>query len=130
MLPQWHSARLAEHIRNEVEELVSGELKDPRIGLATVTQVELTPDLSQARVWVSVSGDDEAKMDSLEGLSSAARYVRREIGQRLKLRRAPEVLFLLDRSAEDARKIEGLIDTIKRGNDARLNIEPAKHDDE
>ncbi len=106
--------RLADQIRAEVAEIISLELKDPRIGFVTVTRVELTSDFHAARVWVSVLGDEEAQQGTLEGLLSAAGYLRREIGHRLRLRRVPELTFILDHGVQDALKIESLIEKIKR----------------
>ena len=89
--------------------MVEGELKDPRIGFVTVTFVDLSPDFSHARVLVSVLGSDAERTESLAGLQSAAGYVRREITHRLRLRRSPEILFVLDRGAEEAARIEDLL---------------------
>jgi ribosome-binding factor A len=111
--PDWRTARLAEQIRGEVAEIVTGELKDPRIGFVTVTQVALSPDLRHARVLVTVLGDDEARQETLEGLSSAAGFVSHEVGRRLQLRRAPEVVFVPDRGAEAELKVEELIRKLK-----------------
>jgi ribosome-binding factor A len=105
--------RLADQIRDEVTEMVAGELKDPRIGLATVTLVELCPDLRHARVLVSVLGSEEAKLEALEGLSSSAGFVRRELGRRLRLRRMPEIVFVLDRGPEDQTRVESLLERLK-----------------
>jgi ribosome-binding factor A len=106
--------RLADQIRAEVAEIINRELKDPRIGFATVTRVELTADFHAARLWVSVLGEKEAQQGTLEGLSSAAGYLRREIGHRLRLRRVPELTFILDQSAQDSLRIESLLDKIHR----------------
>jgi ribosome-binding factor A len=106
--------RLAEQIHEDVAEMVAGELKDPRIGLAAVTRVELSPDLRHARVLVSVLGDEEAKAQTLEGLLSGAGYVRRELGRRLALRHTPEVLFVLDRGLEEQEKVENLLKEAER----------------
>ena len=106
--------RLAEQIRDDVAEMIAGELKDPRIGLATVTGIELSPDLRHARVLVSVLGNEDAKAQTLEGLYSAAGYVRRELGSRLALRHTPELLFVLDHGLEDQAKVENLLKEAKR----------------
>lgn len=111
--PQWRTARLAEQIRGEVAEIVTGELQDPRIGFVTVTQVVLSSDLRHARVLVTVLGDDEARQDTLEGWSSAAGFVSHEVGRRLQLGRAPEVVFVPDRGAEAEQKVEALIRKLK-----------------
>ncbi len=111
--PGHRRERLADQIRDEVAEMVVTELKDPRIRLATVTRVELSVDLHHARVLVSVLGDEATQQQTMEGLSSAAGYVRREITRRLRLRRAPELVFVLDHGAEEAQKIETLLEKLK-----------------
>ncbi len=107
--------RVADQIRGEVARMIAGELKDPRIGFTTVTRVELSADLHHARVLVSILGDDEVKQQTLEGLSSAAGYVRREISRRLRMRRAPDLVFVLDRGPEQLTKIETLLQKLKGG---------------
>jgi len=109
MIPQWHAARLAEQVREEVEEIVAGELKDPRIGLVTVTNVVLSGDLHHARVLVSVSGDDAERKKTLAGLASSAGYVGHEVGRRLQMRRALEVVFAPDPGADAEQKVEELL---------------------
>lgn len=112
-IPGRRAERLARQIRNEIAELLARGLKDPRIGFATVTRVELSGDLHHARVGVSVLGSVEAQQASLEGLSSAAGYIRHEMGHRLRLRYAPELTFVLDRGAEDSQRIETLLQKLK-----------------
>ena len=104
---------MAHQLRNEIAELMERGLKDPRIGFATVTRVELTADLQHARVMVSVMGSDESQASSLEGLSSAAGFIRHEIAQRLRLRFAPELTFVLDHGPEDSERIEKLLQKLK-----------------
>jgi len=113
--PAHRHERLADQIRSEVAEIVESELKDPRIGFVTVTRVDLSADRSHVRVLVSVLGDEQACTQSLTGLASAVGYVRREVTQRLHLRRAPEVTFALDRGAEDAARIEELLGKLRQG---------------
>ncbi|HUX11278.1 MAG TPA: 30S ribosome-binding factor RbfA [Terriglobia bacterium] len=108
-IPGRRQARLQDQIQAEVAEMVALELKDPRIGFATVTRVDLTSDLRAAHVWVSVLGDQEARQGTLEGLLAAKGYLRHELSHRLRLRRVPELHFLLDEAAEDALKIESLL---------------------
>jgi ribosome-binding factor A len=106
--------RLASQMRDEIADLIARELKDPRIGFTTVTRVELSGDLHHARVLVSVLGSSETQQGTLAGLSSATGYIRHEIGHRLRLRRAPELTFVLDHGAEEGQKIEMLLEKLKR----------------
>ena len=111
----WRVDRLADRIRGEVAGMISGELKDPRIGFTTVTRVDLSPDLHHARVRISVLGDEAAQQRTLEGLASAAGYVRREVSHRLRLHRVPDLIFVLDRSPEEASRMEALLRDLRSG---------------
>lgn len=113
-VPGRRQARVQDQIRAELAEMIALELKDPRIGFATVTRVELTPDLQTAHVWVSVLGEKEAQEGALEGLASARGFLRHEISHRLRLRRAPELTFFLDHSTEDVLRIESLLDKVNK----------------
>lgn len=109
----WRVDRLADQIRSEVAGIIASELKDPRVGFTTVTRVEVSHDLHHARIWVGVLGDEAARQRTVEGLSSAAGYVRHEIAHRLRLRRVPELTFLLDRGPEESSRIEKLLQFLK-----------------
>jgi ribosome-binding factor A len=111
-IPGRRTERLGHEIRVVLAELIAREVKDPRIGFATVTRVELSADLHHARVYVSVLGNPEEQKNNLEGLSSAAGFLRHEIAHRLALRRAPELDFILDHGAETVEKIEMLLQEI------------------
>jgi len=89
--------------------LVEGELGDPRIGLASVSSVMLGNDSRSARIFVVVQGDDEEAERTLEGLTAAVGFIRREIAERLQLRRPPELYFQLDRSQTYAARIDELL---------------------
>ncbi len=107
--------RLAEEIRQEIEVMLAGELKDPRLqGLVAVTEVRLAPDLKLVRVFVTVAGVPGEQHAALKGLEAAAGYVRHELAERLQLRRSPEILFLLDRSEEYGRHIDDLLRQVKK----------------
>ena len=109
-MPAGHrQERVADQIRSEVAGIIETELRDPRIGFSTVTRVEVSADLGHARILVSVLGSEEIPEKSLEGLNSAAGYVRREITHRLRLRRAPEISFVLDRGLAEGERIEALL---------------------
>jgi ribosome-binding factor A len=106
--------RIAGEIQQEISVMLAGELKDPRLaGTATVIEVRMTPDLKQARVYVSVMGTAAEQASMIEGLAAASGYIRHELSERLQLRRAPELHFLLDRSEEYGQHIEELIRRMK-----------------
>jgi len=102
-------ARLGEAIREEVSQMVSFELKDPRLGLVTVTRVEVSPDLGHARVHVGIAGSESERKKSLEALRSAAGFVRRELAQRLGIRQVPEVDFRFDKGLEATARVAQLL---------------------
>ncbi len=91
------------------------ELKDPRIGFATVTEVRMTDDLKIARVYVSVYGDDKVRENTLQGLRAAAGFVRREIAHRLDLRSAPTFSFQIDATLENASRVDALLSAAAHG---------------
>jgi len=102
--------RIAGEIQQEISVMLAGELKDPRLGgLATVTEVRVSPDLKHARVYVRVMGTEEEQGAALEGLHAASGFIRHELTERLLVRRAPELNFVLDRSEEYGQRIEDLI---------------------
>jgi ribosome-binding factor A len=115
---KYHRERMGEALREEIETIVEGELGDPRIGLATVTAVEMAEDGRSARVLVAVHGSQEECQRSMEGLSAAAAFIRHEIADRLHLRRAPELLFVLDRSEKFNARIDELLKRTKKSRDA------------
>ena len=101
--------KLQELIKQEMSKMLLKELKDPRIGFVTVTDVEMTGDLREAKIYVSVMGGEEKVKSSLEGLNSALGFVRREIGQRIRLRFTPEISFALDTSLDYGDHIQKLL---------------------
>ncbi len=101
--------RVGVRIREEISSLLLSEVRDPRVGFVTVTEVRVTPDLREARVFVSVLGPEEQRAESLEALRAASSFLRRELSHRLELKRVPELRFELDRSADYAEHIEELI---------------------
>jgi len=107
--------RVAEAIRQTVAAFLTGNVRDPRVGFVTVTAVEVSPDLSHARVRVSVMGSDEDKGKSLEGLTSAARFLRAQLARELPLRVAPEIRFELDRGLDHAQQIDRVLRGLKEG---------------
>lgn len=108
--------RVAEAIREEVATFLADGAKDPRIvGLVTVTGVDVTQDLRHAKIFVSVLGSDVEKKSTLEGLESAAAYLRSRLGRSLRLRFAPELVFQSDASVARAARIETLLEQIRDG---------------
>jgi len=111
---QHHRERLGGALREEIAELIEGELGDPRIGLVSVSEVHLAPDGKTARVFVAASGDNEEAQQSLEGLNAARGYIRHELTRRLAVRQAPEVFFVLDRSEQCGGRIDELLHRIDK----------------
>ncbi|SPF31576.1 Ribosome-binding factor A [Candidatus Sulfotelmatobacter kueseliae] len=116
---KYHRGRVGEALREEIETLVEGELADPRIGLVSVSGVEVAEDGRSAQVLVDVEGDDEEAERSLEGLDAAKAYIRREVADRLRLRRAPELFFRLDRAEREKARVEELLARAKRRSKTR-----------
>jgi ribosome-binding factor A len=105
--------RIEEQLRIELSEIID-EIEDPRVGLATVTAVKVSPDLRHARVFISVIGDEAQRKKTMQGLNSAAHFARRSLSQRLThLRRIPELTFAYDESIETGSRIDELLDQIK-----------------
>jgi ribosome-binding factor A len=117
---KYHRERLGEALREEIETILEGELADPRIGLVNVSSVILAQDGKSARVMVNVEGDDAEAGRAMEGLSAAVGFVRREVGSRLQLRRPPELVFVLDRSAQFSSRVEELLNRNKKRSKAAL----------
>ena len=92
--------------------MISGEVKDPRIGFVTVTRVSLGPDLRQARIFVGVLGTEKQRQASLVGLKQASGFMRRALGQRLRLRHTPELLFQYDEGLEASDRVARLLEEI------------------
>lgn len=101
--------RINEQLRQEISILVRDEVRDPRVGLVTITGVETSPELDHAKVYITVLGDDEEKEQALQGLRSAASFVRGQLGRRLHMRRIPELHFQIDRVLEEASRIDALL---------------------
>jgi ribosome-binding factor A len=111
---KYHRERLGEALREEIETIVEGELGDPRIGLASVTAVELAEDARSARIFIVVHGTEEDEEQSLKGLGAAAGFIRHEIADRLHLRRAPELFFQIDHSGRHDARIDELLKRTKK----------------
>ncbi|HJF30512.1 MAG TPA: 30S ribosome-binding factor RbfA [Sporosarcina psychrophila] len=105
--------RVAEQMKKELGAIIGQKVKDPRIGFVTVTDVDVTGDLQQATIFISVLGSDSEKEDTLKGLNKAKGFIRTEIGQRIRLRVTPEIKFEFDSSVAYGTRIESLLKQVK-----------------
>ena len=112
--PSRRPDQVAGTIRQVIAEALSREIRDPRVGFVTVTGVLVTNDLSHARIMVSVPGEEAEKARALQGLQSAARFLRGRAARALTTRTVPELHFELDKGVEHAARIEGLLASIRR----------------
>jgi ribosome-binding factor A len=107
--------RVGEEIAHEINAMLAGELKDPRLeGMVVVSEVRVQPDMKHARVFVSMRGSSKEQTDAIKALEHAAGYIRSEIIERLQLRRLPELHFTLDLSQEHVERIEQLLKDMKK----------------
>ena len=108
-------ARVNDLLREELSELVLRQLKDPRLeGLLTITEVDCSPDLAHARVYISVMGTSEEQEPVMHGLTSASGFLQRELRGRLKLRRVPELRFFLDASIQHGAQLLTFMDSVAK----------------
>ena len=122
--------RLGEAIREEVARMVVFDLKDPRLGLVTVTRVEVSSDLSHAHVYVGVLGDGAARRQSLEALARASGFVRRELARRLGIRQVPEIDFRYDKGLDAADRVARLLEAERETNAAGAGAATDTEDDD
>ena len=113
MQPSRRPQRLAQEIQHEISLILSRDMKDRRIGFVTVTGVDMSPDLRHAKVFVSSMGSEAEKRSSLETLNHAAGWIRRELGQRIRMKFLPEIVFHADTSQEYGERIDRLLDKIQ-----------------
>jgi len=104
--------RVSDLLRAELADLMLRQVHDPRVKLASVTEVDVTPDLRRAIVKVSVLGDDKQRQETIEGLRHARGFLRTELARRLRLRATPELVFELDRGAEHSQQISELLESL------------------
>ncbi|MEH2163431.1 MAG: 30S ribosome-binding factor RbfA [Nostoc sp.] len=127
-------SRVAELIKREVSQMLLNGIKDDRVGtgMVSVTDVDVSGDLQHAKIYVSIYGTDEAKVETMAGLKSATGYVRSELGARVRLRRTPEVIFLEDRSIERGNKVLALLSQLndERPPEHLLTVEDSTDQDD
>ena len=109
--------RVDDILRSELSMLILRDLHDPRVRLATVSEVHVTPDLRRARVMVSVVGEESAREHAVEALRHAAGFLRKQLAARVNMRVTPELIFELDRGAEHSAHIASLLETLHHDDD-------------
>ena len=118
MRPSRRPQRLGQQIQHEISLILSRNMKDRRVGFVTVTGVDLSPDYRHARVFVSALGSEKEKEESLEALNRATGWIRRELGQRIRMKFLPEIAFREDSSREYGDRIDQLLEEIHQGEDS------------
>jgi ribosome-binding factor A len=108
-------SRVSSLIKREVSQMLLSEIKDDRVGagMVSITDVDVSGDLQHAKIFVSIYGTPEAKMETMEGLKSSSGFVRRELGHRISLRRTPEITFIEDTSLERGDRMIHLLNQIR-----------------
>jgi ribosome-binding factor A len=106
--------RVADQIRSEIATLLAREVHDPGVGFVTLTRATVSPDLQLARVWYTVLGDEKGRSSTARALERAAPFLRRQIGARLRLRRAPELVFEYDESIAGQDRIERILNDLRQ----------------
>ena len=104
--------RVEDLLRGELARILQRDMKDPRVGLVTVTHIEVSSDLSHAEIGISALGDEEARQESVAALVRARGFIRSQLAKNVRLRRTPELHFKLDRGAEHSQKISDLLETL------------------
>lgn len=122
-------ARVGDQIRVELAGLLAREVKDPGIGFVTITSVQLTADLQLARVYYTALGDEQARRQSAKALARATPFLRRQIASRLRLRRAPELVFHFDDSLDRQERVDELLREIHAGDEPPAAAEPDDTDE-
>jgi len=110
----YRKEKLGERIKELIGELVLNQLKDPRIGLVTITSVRVAPDLTSAKVYFTVMGDDAARAETRKGLESAKNFLKKTVGRELQLRQVPELRFEYDDALDRAMRIDETLEEIRR----------------
>lgn len=111
--------RVNEACKEALGEILQEEVKDPRIGFVTITEVEVTSDLRSAKVWISVLGSEEEAEEALKGLNKARGFLRKELGLRVRLRYTPELRIFLDRGAQVSERVQEILHDLGEGETAQ-----------
>lgn len=108
------SLRVSEAIRKEISYELQRNVKDPRIGFVTITDVKMHDDLQTATIYFTVLGDDSDKQQAIEGLNSATGYIRRLVSKSIRLKTAPQIIFVYDDITQKQKKIDDILNKIKK----------------
>ncbi|HEX9653410.1 MAG TPA: 30S ribosome-binding factor RbfA [bacterium] len=108
------SQRVAEVLRHEISQIITQELKDPNIGITTITAIKLTDDLKLAKIYLSILGNQEVREKGMQALERAKTWIRAELGRRIDLKFVPELKFFYDETLDYAEKIETLLKKIHK----------------
>lgn len=112
-------SRLGDQMRKVIAEIIARKLRDPQLGMVTITDVELTKDLSQAKVFYSVLGDADVQQRSAKSLRKAVGFVQSELGRAIRIRKVPMLEFVVDHSVERGLRIQELLNQIEREDDGK-----------
>lgn len=118
-------SKVASLIKREVSMMLMSEIKDDRVGagMVSITDVEVSGDLQHAKIFVSIYGSEEAREETMNGLAACAGFVRKTLGQRVRLRRSPVILFVEDRSLERGDRLINLINQLPEANSDKTESE-------
>jgi ribosome-binding factor A len=128
--PSYRIARINETIKEILGELLLGSIKDPRVGLVTITAVRVSSDMTSAKVHYSVMGDEEVRKETRKGLESAKKFMRKTVGDGLKLRNTPELHFVYDDSLDKAEAIDETLKEVGLGDNPGNRSENRENNDE
>ncbi len=108
-MQNYRPTRVAELLQSEIADLLLRQLKDPRLSMATISRVDVSPDLREARVYVSRVGDENEQKEAMEGFARAVGFIRSQLGKRVRLRYTPNLTFILDTAIADGVRISRLL---------------------
>lgn len=120
--------RLAQEIKREVSSILATEVKDPRLGMISITDVEVSRDLAVAKIYFSQLGGEEERARTLDGLERAKGFIRSELAKRLRVRHTPEIVFLFDPSLEHGAKISALLKSLQSPTEEEIKEDETPHE--
>lgn len=126
-MQNYRPTRVAELLQSEIADLLLRQLKDPRLSMATISRVDVSADLREARVYVSRVGDENEQKETMAGFVRATGFIRSQLGKRLKLRYAPNLTFLLDTAIADGVRISRLLHNLTSASVANLEGSGPSH---